>query len=128
MSGIFCNVLIKCIYLFHFLSSSSSPCFFFIIFAIQFGFVEIRSGIFATATMVRSETEIWKSIAIWLFKCNSPSWRYLVTWYLFHYARWFQRPPHTNAFCLKNLSQRHNQLFDEVRKSSHICETKCNWN
>jgi hypothetical protein len=50
---------------------------------------EIRSWIFAATTMVRSETEICKSIAIWLFECNTSSWRYLAARHVFHNAWWF---------------------------------------
>jgi hypothetical protein len=83
--------------------------------------LEIRSGILAATTMVRPETEICKSIAIRLSECNTSSRGYLAARHLLHHARRLQGSPHTDAFCLKNLSQRHNQLSDEVRNKSSGC-------
>lgn len=42
----------------------NSPAFYSRFHLYSIDGLEIRSGIFTTATMVRSETEIWKSIAI----------------------------------------------------------------
>lgn len=77
--------------------------------------LEIRSWVFIATTMVRSATTLCKSIAIWIFKCDPPSRRDMVTWHLLHNARWLQGSNYPDALCTTNLSERHNKLFDEVR-------------
>lgn len=87
---------------------------------------EIRGGISAPTAMVWSETEVRESIALWISKCHSSSRGHLAARHVLYHAWWLQRSHHTNAFRLKNLSQRNNQLFDEVRNWRGNREQKSN--
>lgn len=78
------------------------------------GPTEIRSRISTAAAMVRSTATVCKSIAVWIFKCHSSSRGDLAARYVFHHAWRLQGSDYTDAFRATNLSQRHNQLSDEV--------------
>lgn len=85
-----------------------------IFFCFIFQFAEIRSRIFITAAMVRSSITLCKSISLWIFKCDSSSWRHMVARHIFYHAWRLQGPADTHALCTTNLSKWHDKLFNEV--------------
>lgn len=80
--------------------------------------IEIRGGVPAAATMVRSAFALSQSLAVRVPERHPPSREHMAARHVFHHARRLQGADCTDAFCAAHLSQRHDQLLDEVRRAA----------